>query len=455
MASGRRHRSSVRRRLRAVLALALVILGATFFAVCFRLLFDAVFEHGYRAPDLHAAFSALPPLACVALPCAGGALAGALSHLAGRYGGTQGVGGVMEILVLERRKISIRGTALRAAGSFAAIATGGSVGREGPLIQFGGGLGASIGQAMRFGFAARQTLVAAGTAAGFAAAYNAPFAAMLFVFEIVIGTLRVQLIAPVAVATAVATAISREISGGGPIYGLRAFTLVSHAELVGHALLGVAAGVLGVAFMAVLARTERAFSAVPLPRWGRTAIGGACVGVLAIALPAVTGNGFEAIRMLLDTSPGIAMILVLLVAKALATCASVGSGTPGGVFTPSLFLGAALGAAFGVVAARVVGQDHIGASGGYALVGMAAVVAATTHAPMMAAVLAYELSGDYAIVLPLLLATGTSTLVARALRRDSIYTSELRRAGFVLHDTLIGRELRWTRPAKPDLGAGI
>jgi CIC family chloride channel protein len=187
---------------------------------------------------------------------------------------------------------------------------------------------------------------------------------------------------------------------------------------------------------------ERAFERTGLSRPLRGALGGALVGGIAIGLPEVVGNGHEPLNELLDGHLGLGMVLALLVGKALATSASVGSGSPGGVFTPTLLLGASVGLVFGHVLTDLVGVPGVGPAGGYALVGMAATSAAATHAPVMAAVLVFELSGDYAIVLPLLVATGVSTTLARRLQPASIYGAELARRGLGWELTLDGRTVR-------------
>ena len=177
--------------------------------------------------------------------------------------------------------------------------------------------------------------------------------------------------------------------------------------------------------MRALAFGERAFAASRVPQPFRASLGGALVGLLALGLPEVTGNGYEPLNLVLDGGFPIRLLAVLVVAKVIATTASVSSGSPGGVFTPSLLVGGALGLLWGHGVAALFGTSS--PAGGYALVGMAAASAAMTHAPLMAAVLVFELSGDYAIVLPLVLATAIATSVARSLSRDSIYTAELRK----------------------------
>jgi CIC family chloride channel protein len=309
------------------------------------------------------------------------------------------------------------------------------------LIQFGGGLGGNLARWLRLRDDQSRGLIAAGTAAGFAAAYNTPLAAVLFVLEVVTGVIALDVVLPAIIATPIATACTRLLSGGGPIYGLRSFGMRSDLELLAHALLGLLAGLLGPLFMLLLARGERWFARLPGPRPLRAALGGLVVGAIAVALPQVTGNGYEAINRMLDGKLALGLLLALLVSKALATTASVSSGSPGGVFTPSLFLGATLGGAFGDLLERSPLHASLGASGAFALVGMAAMAAATTHAPLMAATLVFELSGDYSIVLPLLTATALATLLSRRINPVSIYGAELQRQGTGWEMTLAGRRM--------------
>ena len=406
-----------------------VALGAAAFAVLFRHTIGWVFGHVYGAPDVLSAFEHLPWYARVAVPMAGAALAGFSGAIGAKLSGGHGVGEVMEAVALGKGQISLRLTLLKALGSWLAIVSGGSVGREGPLIQFGGGLGGTLGRLFRLRERQIRALIAAGAGAGFAAAYNTPIAAVLFVVEVVTGAIALDLVLPVIIAVPIATALTRLAIGGGPIYGQRSFSMNSSAELALYAGLGLLSGIAGPLFMVLLKRGEALFAKLSLPRPARAALGGALVGVIAIALPQVTGNGYEAINLILSQKLGIAVLVVLFFAKALATTASVSSGSPGGVFTPSLLLGAALGGIIGHGVARFGSQSSGGAVAAYALVGMAAVIAATTHAPLMATVLVFELSGDYAIVLPLLTACAIATVLSRRVHRESIYTEELRRRG--------------------------
>lgn len=374
-------------------------------------------------------FRRLPMWARIVCPAAGGILTGGIALAGSRATRAQGIGDVMEAIVLGRVQLSMRATLTKSIGSWFAIASGGSVGREGALIQFGGTFGSLIGRIARIHDHRTRSLVAAGTAAGFAAAYNTPLAAVLFVVEVVIGIVALDAMLSTIAAAAIATAVTRAVIGGGPIYGQRSFTLADPTELLAYAALGLMAALIAQGFMRMLSAGETMFAKSRLHQPWRAAVGGLFVGTLAIWLPQVTGNGYEPLNAMLDGAVPISLVVWLIVAKSFATTASVSSGSPGGVFTPTLFLGAATGICFQHVLAFCLGSAAIGSAGAYALVGMAATTAATTHAPMMAAVLVFELSGDYAVVLPLLIATAAATTLSRLMRVDSIYSAELRKRG--------------------------
>lgn len=424
---------------RLLLAVVVVSVGAAGFAIGFREALSWFYLAVFGARDVVGAITSVEWPLRLALPTLGGLLAG----LVGLRRQSGGFGDVMEAVVLGRLRLSLRATVWKALGSWLAIAGGGSLGREGPLIQFGGAFGYFVAERARLDEQHRRVLVAAGVAAGFTAAYNTPLAAILFVVEVVVGVVALDVVVFVMIATAISTTLLRIVAGGGPIYGERAFAITSPVELLAHAALGVAASLVAHAFTRLLAAGEHLASRSRIPQPWRAACGGLLVGALAIVLPQVAGNGYEPLNRLLDGDFTLGFIAVLLLAKAFATTSSVSSGSPGGVFTPTLFIGGAAGALWGEALAR--GLDLPAARGSYALVGMAAMMAATTHAPLMAAVLVFELSGDYAIALPLVLATATATAVSRKLHPDSIYTSELRRRGVTWELTLSGREVKRDR----------
>lgn len=422
--------------LRFAFGLALVTVGAGVFAVAFRASLTALYEHLYGAENVVDSIARLPAWMRLCVPLAAAALAGTIARL--RSSPAQGVSNVMEAIALGRVQLSLRATASRVASSWVAIAGGLSIGREGPLIEVGGALGAAVGRHVKTTLSQTRVLVAAGTAAGFAAAYNTPFAASLFVLETIAGIAAPELLLPVMAATVGAATITRATVGAGPIYGQRAFGLNSYAELLWFGGLGVSAAVVTLVFKKVLALLEGWFDNHPLPQPYRATVGGLLVGAIAIALPAVVGNGYEPLNGILDSGIAVRSVAVLVVAKILATSGSVASGIPGGIFTPMLLVGAALGAGWWDIGATGASSN----AGSYALVGMAAAAAASIHAPLTAAVMVFELSGDYFIVLPLILATVVATAVSKALGAESVYETELRKRGLGWEMTLEGRQLK-------------
>ena len=424
-------------QLRFAVATTSVAVGAALFAVVFRASLTFTYRWLFGAANVVEAITRLPGWLRVLVPVAGALLAGLIARA--RAAPAQGVSNVMEAVALGRVQLSLRTTASRTASSWVSIASGMSIGREGPLIEFGGALAAAVGRSLRVSLPHLRVLVAAGTAAGFAAAYNTPFASVLFVLETIAGVASSQLLLPVMTSTVIATALARVIVGEGPIYGQRAFRSGSYAELLAFAGLGVAAALAAVAFKCVLRRCESSFE-----RFGsqplRAMTGGLVVGALALGIPTVAGNGYEPLNALLDSTALPVAVGVLLVAKVIATSSSVAAGVPGGIFTPMLLVGASVGTLWAQMLAAVI--THPTDAGSYALVGMAAATAASVHAPVTAAVMVFELSGDYPIVLPLLVATLVSTSVSRFLGSESIYETELRRRGLALETTLDRRRLK-------------
>jgi CIC family chloride channel protein len=426
-------------QLRFLLALSVVAAGAALFAVAFRSLLALLYTRVYHAPNVVEAMATLPLWLRLAVPIAGGALAGLISRLRP----SQGVSNVMEAVALGNVRLSLRTTLFRVTASGIALATGMSIGREGPLIEFGGSLAAALGRRLRTTLVQTRALVAAGTAAGFAAAYNTPFAAVIFVFETILGIAAPAALLPTLAATVIGTSVTRAIVGSGPIYGQRSFSSQSATDLVLFGLLGVLAAVAAWAFKRTLQMFETGLERQSLPQPLRSTIGATVVGLLVVWLPSVAGNGYEPLNVILDQRMALTTVSLLLVGKVIATSASVGSGIPGGIFTPMLLLGAALGTLVAHALTVVFGLPTV--AGSYALVGMAATTAASIQAPVTAAVLVFELSGDYGIVLPLLLSTTIASVVSRLIGSESVYDAELRRRGLSWQMTLEGRRVGGAR----------
>jgi CIC family chloride channel protein len=294
------------------------------------------------------------------------------------------------------------------------------------MVQLAALLGSKLALAGHAPVPRRRLLVACGAAAGIAAAYNAPIAGALFVGEIVMGSIAMESFGPLLVAAVTANATVHHFLGYGPIFQIPVFSFTSNWELIAYTLLGVLLGHAAPSFLALLTSAKRVFARLPLPLFVRVGLGGLIVGLLSLVYPEVWGNGYSVVDAILHGNL-IGWILVgVLVAKLLSTAASVGSGAVGGVFTPTLFVGAALGSLVGTVGQLLL--PHVVTSpGGYALVGMGALLAATTHAPLMSVLMIFEMTLDYQVVLPLILACVTAHYTAKVYRRGaSVYEDALR-----------------------------
>jgi chloride channel protein, CIC family len=309
------------------------------------------------------------------------------------------------------------------------IGAGGSVGREGPIVQIGSALGSVLGQVLRVSEAQLRLLVACGAAGGIAATFNAPIAGVFFALELILRNFETRSFGLVVLSSVAADAIGRAAFGSHPFLTLPPFSFSSPVELVLYALLGVLACAVGLAFVRVLyAGEDLADRLWQGPDALRPAVGGVLLGLLLLAVPQMYGVGYPVLEHAVAGHYVILALLGLLAAKVLATSLTMWIGGSGGVFAPSLFMGAMLGSAFGAVAHDLL--PHLAASAGaYGLVGMGAVFAAAARAPITAVLIIFELTGDYRVILPLMIAIVIATALANATTRDTVYTLKLRRRG--------------------------
>ncbi|HZD03296.1 MAG TPA: chloride channel protein, partial [Longimicrobiales bacterium] len=331
--------------------------------------------------DILEAAAGAPFWRIVLMPAAGGLLVGPLVWFLARDASGHGVPEVIESLLMRGGRIRGRVALVKGLAASLTLGSGGSAGREGPMIQIGASLGSVIAQWGRLGEDGVRTLVAAGAAGGLAAAFNAPIAGSLFALEVVLGDFAIQSFSAVVMAGVAATAVSRGVYGEAQVFEIPRYALESAQEFVPYALLGLLAGFVAVAFTLFLYRQERAWERLPAPPWVKPAVGGLVVGAMALAFPELLGVGHLAMDRMLEGQVGLGLLLALVVTKVVATSFTLGSGGSGGVFVPSLFVGSALGGAMGTAVARWAPFAH-GGPGAYALVGMGAVVAATAHAPL-------------------------------------------------------------------------
>ena len=338
---------------------------------------------------------------------------------------------VQRAVAREGGRLPIRPTLARTAASAVTLGSGGAAGSEGPVAVLGAALASFLGRAFRFDPARTKIMVAAGAAAGISAAFNAPLAGAFFALEEILGSLAVGAFPPVVVASVVAAVVSHSFLGNNPAFPIpEEYGYALQRELmIFYPFLGVLAGLVGVLFVRVFFAAESIVRKLKDPRWTVAFLGGMLVGVLVLLSKGMlVGHGHLAVH--LDVFGGMSWTSLALLAlgSILATSITLNFGGSGGVFTPSLFVGAATGGAFGVALTGLFPNLGLRPEA-YALVGMGAVVAASTNAPITGMLLVFEMTNDYEIVLPLMLTTVIANLVARRLEPDSLYSGWLRRRG--------------------------
>jgi CIC family chloride channel protein len=377
----------------------------------------------------HPLLPALGPWFLLLTPVVGGLLYGPLVHRFAPQARGHGVPEVMVAVARNGGRIPARVAVVKSLASALCIGSGGSVGREGPIVQIGSALASSIGQWLRVPPHRLQLLVACGAAGGISATFNAPIAGVFFALEIILRSFTAEAFGVVVLSSVTAAVVGRAVLGSQPFLVLPAFTLHSPVEYLFYAALGLAAGLTGWLFARVLYAIEDACDWLWRgPEWLRPAVGGLLLGALLLALPQMYGVGYPVLQNGVDGKYAIGFLLVLLIGKMLATSLTIGIGGSGGVFAPSLFIGAMAGTAFGL--AMQAAFPHLGiAPGAYGLVGMAAVFAGASHAPIAALVIVFELTGEYSIILPLMTAVALATGVSHLVSRQTIYTLKLLRRG--------------------------
>jgi len=359
------------------------------------------------------------------MPAIGGAIAGAILQMAARWLPKRGAADYMEAISIGRGVIGFRQTVARSLSSIFSIGSGASIGREGPMVQLAAMLSSLTGRYLVLPPRHLRLLVACGATAGITSAYNAPIAGALFISEIVYGAIASATLVPLVVSSVVANIVTRQILHYDAVFHMPPFTFVSGWEVINYLGLGVIAGLAAPQFLRFLDTARAAFGRVPAPLWARMALGGLIVGALSVVNPEVWGNGYSVVNSMLHTQWAWQAVAAILLLKTLATAASVGSGAVGGVFTPTLFVGAALGALYGTGLQALFPAGDLSAVSSYAVVGMGALLAATTYAPLMSILMIFEMTLSYEVMLPLMLACITGYVIAHRIRPDSVYAKSL------------------------------
>jgi CIC family chloride channel protein len=357
----------------------------------------------------------------VIAPAVGGLVVGPLIYFFAREAKGHGVPAVIRAVHERGGRISPIIALVKTVASAITLGSGGSLGREGPVVQIGASLGSAVGQFLGVTPRQMKMLAAGGAAAGLAAIFNAPLGGAFFSLEVIVGSFAMEAFGPVVVASVAATVVSRGILGDHPVITAAEYRLEHTYELLVYVFLGLVSGSTAVLFTRGIALGAAAFEKVPLPDWAKPCIGGGLVGLMAVTItPRILGNGYETVDALMTGRPIETFLLFLLVVKLAATCVTLGSGGSGGVFGPTLFMGAVLGAVVGHGAAWL--HIPVAPAPAYSLVGMAAFVAGATHAPVSMVLMLFEMSDNYQIVLPLLISSSIASLIAHRIYHESVDT---------------------------------
>ena len=353
-------------------------------------------------------------------PALGGVVAGLVLAWARRAPVPDSGGDYMEAIALGKGELGVRASCLRALSSAATVVSGGAIGREGPMVQLAALAGSLAGRWRQAPIPRRRLMVACGAAAGIATAYNAPIAGALFVAEIVLHSVALEGLGPLLVAAVAANIVSVQLAGSEPVYHMPGFSLAAGTPTLLLGALGIVAGLGAPIYLALLDRVRRAYSHWHSPLWLKLGSGGLIVGAISLLSPAVWGNGYSVVNSILQGGWAVPTLLLVLVLKLLAVSATSGSGAVGGIFTPTLFVGAVTGALFSALV-QWAWPGLLPEPAGVAI-GMGAFLAACTHAPLTSVLMIFEMTGNYGVMVPLMLACVLGYSIARALRPASIYT---------------------------------
>ncbi len=373
-------------------------------------------------------FSFLGKYYIILIPALGGLIVGPLIYFFAREAKGHGVPEVMIAVAKNGGRIRPRVALVKILASAITIGTGGSVGREGPIVQIGATFGSTIGQRLKLPDNWICTLVACGAAGGISATFNAPIAGVFFALEVILGSFGGRYFSMVVVSSVVSAVVSHAFFPDIANLAVPEYGLENPMAIPLFGVLGICTGIVGVCFILVLYWFEDTWDKIRLPEWFKPVVGGLIVGMLGLYSTDLFGVGYEALERAAHGEMLVAAALTLLVLKILATSITIGSGGSGGVFAPSLFLGGMTGAAFGGIANHFF-PEVAGPVGAYAIVGMASTFSSTARAPVTAVVILFELTRNYDIILPLMTCVVVSMIVSQMIYKESIYSKKMRRKG--------------------------
>ena len=432
-----------------VLSILAVVVGAASggAAIAFR---DAIggfqwLVYGFSHEHVATLAASLPWWQLLLAPAIGGLVIGLFIHYLLPGGRPHAVSHVIEASALHDARMSLTVGVRAALASAASIGVGASVGREGPVVHLGASLGSWVAKRLHLGRVLARTLLGCGVAAGVAASFNAPIAGSFFALEVVVGHYALSAFAPIVIASVTGTLISRARYGDYPAFILPDnWTIVSFWEFPGFALLGLVSALAAILFMWSIMFTEDVAARLPVPAWSRPAFAGLLVGLIALFVPEVLGVGYEATDKALSDLYPLWFLFALIVAKTAATAISLGGGFAGGVFSPSLFIGAMVGGAYGIIATHAF-PDLSSGHGAYTIIGMGAVAGAVLGAPMSTILMIFEMTNDYELTIGVMLATVIASVATQQVHKQSFFTWQLERRGITIrggHQTGLMRRVK-------------
>lgn len=386
----------------------------------------------------------------IGIPAFGGLLTGLIVRYIAEEARGPGIPGVLEANILNGGKLRFRVPFAKSLAAAINIGTGGSVGREGPIVQIGSSFGSIFGQLTKVDSSKTKIFVACGAAAAVAGTFDTPIAGVLFSLEVILGDIGLSYLSPIVVSSVISTVVAHQYINQFQFFQVPTYELVSAWELIPYAGLGILTGLVALLFEYVLDHSETLFDSIQIPSFLKPMTAGLLLGIIALVVPQILGVGYEIINLALVDNIAWTLAILLLFGKIIATSLMLGGGGSGGIFAPALFMGAMAGLLIGnSVHALFPGiTAHAGA---YALVGMAGVIGAAAHAPLTAILIIFELTNDYAIILPLMITTVIAVFLSRRIRKESIYTHKLVRKGIkifhsrdmnVLHSMQVSAAMR-------------
>jgi CIC family chloride channel protein len=428
------------------LLLIAILIGAVTgcLAVGFRFLLLYATELCWNHPfDIIGSAGGMKWYVIILIPVVGGILVGPLvTFLAPETRGA-GVPEVIEAAGIKEGAIRHRTTFFKTLSSAISIGAGASVGREGPIVHIGSSVGSSIAQLFKFRPEWVRVFLACGAASGIAATFNAPMAGVLFAIEIILNDFEISYLSHIVISAVTSTVVSHHFLGNLPAFHIPQYEMVSYWEILLYLILGILAGIVSIIFIKLISHVEDTFDKIQIPVYIRPAIGGLLVGLIAINCPHVLGVGYQSVNLVLTANIALKSMIAIIIFKIIATSLSVGAGFSGGIFAPSLFLGAMLGGIFGTVSGSLF-PGMVAPFQAYGLIGMGAVVSGTTLAPITAILTIFELTYNYNIILPLMTSCIASLLIVQKFCGYSIYEIKLLKKGVNIvrgHDVNILRTM--------------